>query len=105
MSVTTPIIAAMIAQRNKVIRTLRRAGAVSAETAVLAFPVRGFGNSQFEQLVRLGIVVELSNGATFLDEDRFSEWQAREHKRGRRLLAVAGLVAAGLVALAYYLSS
>jgi hypothetical protein len=104
MSVTTPIIAVMIAQRNKVILTLRDAGAVSAETALLAFPVRGFGNSQFEQLVRLGIVVELSNGATFLNEARFAEWQTHEQKRGRRLL-VATIAVAGLVALVSYLSN
>jgi hypothetical protein len=103
MSATTSIIAVLLAQRKRVIRDLRKAGALTASTAVPATTVRGFGRSQFDHLVKLGIVRVVADDNAFLDERRLAEWKEQQQGRARILLAVTIGVAVALVALAYYL--
>lgn len=104
MSVTTPVIAVMLAQRNRLIRALRERNARSESTAIPVDAVPRAHGRQFEHLLRLGIVRRRGDGHVFLDETALNTWKAGQSRRARQVLLAAIGAAALLAAIAYYLA-
>lgn len=95
---TTAVVAAIAAQRRKLIGHFVAVGALSSETAVPAGSVPRFGFHMLERLKADGVICATASGDLYLDQARAAELQARRQAMAARVLCVA--VALGVVVVA-----
>ena len=98
---TTAIIAALAAQRNKLIRHFVSSGATSADRAVAPDSVPRAGFRMLERLKAEQVVLTAPNGGLYLDQARAAQLQARRQSMAIKIMAVVVLI---VVAVAAYVA-
>lgn len=96
------IIAAMIVRaRRKIVQHFLFHHATAPADAVPYLPQSRIERSQFDRLKERGVIREEGAGRYWVDTDAFVELERARHRKALILVAVAAVVAAGLLTFAY----
>ena len=85
-----------VVARKRLLTRFREAGATSADAAIPIQGMRLIERRQFERMRKAGAVRDGEDGRFWLDEPTATAWVSSRRKRAA--VAVAGTVAAGLMA-------
>ena len=96
MTVETEGAAVTIMARKRLLTRFREVGATSPEAAMPIIGMRLIERRQFERMRQAGAVRDAEDGRFWLDEPTATAWVSSRRKRAA--VAVAGTLAAGLVA-------
>lgn len=105
MSLTTPIISGMVAQRKRLIQHFIQAGAVHADAAVAESTLPHSGFRLISKLREACVIRATADGRLYLDQKRLEAVTLTRNATMRRVLAVAVIAVAILLAGIYYLVS